>query len=213
MKKYWSEFLGTFFIIFFGCGSMVMSRLHPLDLNPMLIPIVFGIAVASMIYTVGHISGAHFNPAVTIAFWMSRNFPRKDVFPYIAFQFSGALFASMILRLLFLGQVDDFGVTDSVLGIFQIALIEFIISFALMFVISSVATDSRAEGEFAGLAIGMIVFLGSAVFGPLTGASMNPARSLAPAIVSGHFNHIGIYLSVPIVGTVAGAFAYKKIKE
>lgn len=213
MKRYWSEFFGTFFIIFFGCGSMIVSKLHLIDLNPMLIPIIFGIAVAAMIYTVGHISGAHFNPAVTIAFWVSRNFPSKDVVPYILFQFWGALLASLLLRLLFSGQVDDFGVTDSHLAIFQISLIEFIISFALMFVISSVATDSRAEGEFAGLAIGMIVFLGSAVFGPLTGASMNPARTLAPAIVSGNFNHITIYLIAPIIGTVTGALIYKKLKE
>lgn len=213
MKKYFAEFMGTFFILFFGCGSMIVSQINAGGLNPMLIPAVFGVAVATMIYTVGHISGAHFNPAVTIAFWVSKNFPRADVVKYVLAQFLGALLAMAFLRLIFAGFVHDFGTTTSTLPAIQLSSIEFLISFALMFVISSVATDTRAEGEFAGLAIGMIVFLGSAVFGPMTGASMNPARSLAPAILSGNFEHIWIYIMAPVVGTVSGAMSYKKLKD
>lgn len=213
MKKYWAEFIGTFFIIWFGCGSICLSHAHPEQMNSALVPVIFGVSVAAMIYTVGHISGAHFNPGVTIAFWISRNFSGKDVVAYIASQMFGALSAIIFLRIFFEKQFVAFCLTHSQLSLEGTGFIEFLISFILMFVIASVATDTRAEGEFAGLAIGMIVFLSAAVFGPLTGASMNPARSLAPAFIMQDYHQILIYMLAPISGTITGAFAYKKLKD
>ena len=208
--KYIAEFIGTFFLVFFGCGSMILAQLQS-DYNGAFIPIIFGGTVACMIYATGHISGAHFNPAVTIAFWSRKKIETKLVPGYIAAQIVAAVIASWLHSLIW-GFSHGFGKTVISVGTPVGFLLEVIQSFALMFVIYSVATDSKAAPGFAGLAIGGTVALCSFVGGPLTNASMNPARSFGPALLSGDFNHFWLYIIAPIIGAILGAWTYKKIK-
>ncbi len=211
-SQYLAEFIGTFFMVFFGCGAMILSQINPDSISTFAIPLVFGGAVSVMIYSVGHISGAHFNPAVTLAFWAVKRFPSKRVLGYLLSQILGAIFASLIHKIIWSGLAHNFGVTHFFIS-WQIAfLLEVIISFSLMFVIISVATDSRAVGELAGIAIGSTVAICSFVGGPLTGSSMNPARTLGPAIVSGNISGLWFYLVAPILGTILGALTYEWIR-
>lgn len=161
-----------------------------------------------MIYAVGHISGAHFNPAVTLAFWATKRFPTIRLPGYLLSQIAGATLASTV-HLIIWGSNHSFGVTGISTGIGVGFLVEVILSFALMFVIMSVATDSRAVGELAGIAIGTTVALCAFVGGPLTSASMNPARSLGPAFLFGEFQSLWIYMLAPVVGTILGAKTYE----
>ena len=209
-SQYLAEFIGTFFLVFFGCGAMVLAELNT-NYSSEFIPVIFGGAVSIMIYSTGHISGAHFNPAVTLAFWSLGKFPAKRVFGYILFQCLGALLASFLHKVIFI-EPHSFGKTVIGISVAPAFLIEFVLSFALMFVITSVATDSRAVGELAGIAIGSTVAICAFVGGPLTGASMNPARTLAPAILSLDFGHLWIYLISPVLGTVFGAKVYDWIR-
>lgn len=208
--QYVAEFIGTFFLIFFGCGSMVLAELNP-SYNGGFVPVVWGGAVSIMIYAIGHISGAHFNPAVTLAFWSIKRFPAKRIIGYLMSQIGGALFAS-IIHMIIWRDLHGFGGTEISITISGAFLVEIILSFALMFVVVSVATDSRAVGELAGIAIGSTVALCAFVGGPLTNASMNPARSIAPAILSGNYLNLWIYILAPIVGTTLGAKAYEWIR-
>ena len=210
LPQYLAELIGTFFLVFFGCGAMILAQLGSSELG-VFVPLIFGGAVSVMIYAVGHISGAHFNPAVTVAFWAAKRFPAKRIPGYIGAQILGALLASVVHRIIW-GSAHDFGATllQSSLGVGF--LVEVILSFALMFVIISVATDSRAVGELAGLAIGSTVALCAFVGGPLTMASMNPARSLGPALVSGQWENIWLYLLAPVIGTILGALCYEWIR-
>lgn len=210
LPQYIAEFIGTFFMMFFGCGSMILAQTNP-AYNGSFIPIIWGGAVAIMIYSVGHISGAHFNPAVTVAFWSTGRFPLKRVPGYIISQIAGALSAS-ILHLFIWGNEHGFGSTRMSVFMSGGFVVEIVISFALMFVIMSVATDSRAVGELAGIAIGSTVTLAAFVAGPLTNASMNPARSIAPAILTGDFSVLWIYLIAPFIGTILGAKVYDWIR-
>ena len=208
LPQYIAEFIGTFFLVFLGCGSVILSEVLT-EYNGALIPFIFGGTVAIMIFATGHISGAHFNPAVTISFWLIKRFPANRILGYLIAQFAGALLASG-LHLWIWGDAHSFGATTLNISLSIAILFEFLLSFVLMFVITSVATDSRAVGELAGLAIGMTVSLCALVGGPLTGASMNPARSLAPAIFSGEF--YWIYLLVPVLGAAFGAKTYEWIR-
>lgn len=209
-SQYVAEFIGTFFLIFFGCGSMILSELD-FNYSSAFIPIIWGGAVSIMIYAVGHISGAHFNPAVTLAFWVTKRFPLKRVAGYLMSQFLGALLASCV-HLIVWGAEHSFGSTSLSVSLGAGFLLEFIISFSLMFVIISVATDSRAVGELAGIAIGSAVAISSFVVGPLTNASMNPARTLAPAILSGNYSDLWLYFVAPILGAILGAKTYEWIR-
>jgi MIP family channel proteins len=168
----------------------------------------FGLIIAAMIYATGHISGAHFNPAVTLAFAATRHFPPAMVPVYLAAQFGGAIAASAALRLLF-GNVAHLGTTLPAGGVGQSLALEAVLTFFLMFVIISVATDTRAAGQAAALAIGATVGLEAMFAGPISGASMNPARSLAPALVSGAWTAQWLYVVGPVVGALLGAFAYQ----
>ncbi|KAL4279223.1 hypothetical protein GQ457_03G009770 [Hibiscus cannabinus] len=212
MQKVIAEVVGTYFVIFAGCGSVVMNKLYDGVVTFPGICIVWGLIVMVMIYSVGHISGAHFNPAVTITFAIFRRFPLKQVPIYLAAQLLGSILASETLNLIWdIPRKAFFGTVP--LGSPNRSLVlEIIISFLLMFVVSGVATDSRAIGELAGIAVGMTVTLNVFVVGPISGASMNPARSLGPAIVMGVYDGIWVYMVGPIIGTVLGGFVYNLIR-
>ena len=191
---YLAEFIGTYFMVFLGCGAIVLAERGG-QVDPSMIPFALGGTVGAMIYAVGHISGAHFNPAVTIAFWADKKLAGGLVPGYLLAQFGGAIAASTTHYMLW-GQEHSFGATvlssslaiegSRVAKLTSGTLVEVLISFALMFVIMAVATDRRAAGQHAGIAIGTTVALCALVMGPLTGASMNPARSFGPALLSGN---------------------------
>nr|QNT08910.1 aquaporin [Vitis vinifera] len=212
VQKLIAEVLGTYFLIFAGCAAVVVNS----DKNSVVtlpgISIVWGLVVMVMVYSVGHISGAHFNPAVTIAFATCKRFPWKQVPAYVVAQVIGSTLASGTLRLIFNGKQDHFPGTLPAGSDLQSFVIEFIITFYLMFVISGVATDNRAIGELAGLAVGATVLLNVMFAGPISGASMNPARSLGPAIVSNTYRGIWIYLLAPTCGAISGAWVYNIIR-
>jgi len=210
-QKCLAEFIGTYALVFFGCGSIMAAERMPSDYPAAAIPLVFGAIVAVMIYTVGHISGAHFNPAVTLAFAVTRHFPIRQVVPYWLAQFLGGIAAIAVLASIMpLGHT--FGATVPSKGIGVAFAWEVIFSAFLMLVIIAVATDTRAEGVMAGIAIGTIVVLCAFLGGPFSGASMNPARSLAPAIFQGTLGTVWIYIAAPCIGTVLGALVYQLIR-
>ena len=200
MKKYVAELLGTFALVFCGTGAIVIDQQTNGAVTHMGIAITFGLIVMAMIYTLGSISGGHLNPAVTIAFTLARRFEPVHVLPYIVSQLTGALLASLLLKYLF--PLNEFlGATLPAGSEMQSFILELILTFFLMLVIISVANGSKEQGMFAGLAIGSTVMLEAMFAGPVCGASMNPARSISPAIVSGHMEHLWIY----IVATISGA--------
>lgn len=172
----------------------------------------FGLIIFTMISAVGHISGAHFNPAVTIAFAAAGHFPWRRVVPYVAGQVIGALLASLLLRGMF-GNIAHLGATLPHGSDGQSFVLEVVLTFFLMFVIFSVATDARAVTQAAAFAIGGTVGLEAMFAGPITGASMNPARSLAPAIVTGTWSSLWLYILAPVLGAIAGAWMYRLISE
>lgn len=208
MKKYIAETIGTFALVFCGTGAVIIDQDTGGSVSHVGIAITFGLIVMVMIYALGNISGAHLNPAVSIAFSVAKRFPLKQVIPYITSQIIGALLASLVLRLLFpnntfLGATMPHGTE------WQSFILEMILTFFLMLVIINVATGSKEQGMFAGLAIGSTVLLEAMFAGPICGASMNPARSLAPAIVSGHFEHLWIYLTATIIGGITAIPIWK----
>ncbi len=212
MKKYCSEFLGTFALVFAGTGAIVIDQVSHGSVSHVGISLTFGLIILSMIYTFGDVSGAHFNPAVTIGFWVARRLEGRFVLPYIVSQCLGAITASIVLRLLFpknilLGATMPAG-TD-----WQSFVLEFILTFFLMLVILNVSTGAKEKGVTAGIAIGSVIGLEAMFAGPISGASMNPARSLAPAIVSRHLEHLWIYLAAPILGAIAAKFACQCVRE
>ena len=200
MKKYLAEILGTFAVVFCGTGAIIINQHTNGAITHVGVSITFGFIVMAMIYALGNISGAHLNPAVTIAFTLAKKFKLNQVAPYIVSQLVGAFLASVVLKYLF-PENEILGATLPSGSASQSFILEFILTFFLMLVIINVATGSKEQGMFAGLAIGSTVLLEAMFAGPICGASMNPARSLAPAIVSGHTEHLWIYL----VATIAGA--------
>ncbi|GMJ14183.1 NOD26-like intrinsic protein 1;2, NOD26-LIKE INTRINSIC PROTEIN 2 [Hibiscus trionum] len=213
MQKLLTEVLGTYFLIFTGCAAVVVNANNHGVVSHPGIAAVWGLTVIVLFYSSAHVSGAHFNPAITIAFATCKRFPLKQVPVYILAQVVGSTLAAGTLRLLFSGPHDVFAGTSPQGSDLQAFLIEFIITFYLMFIISGAATDNRAIGELAGLAIGSTVLLNVLIAGPITGASMNPARSLGPAIVSNHYKGIWIYLTSPVVGAVSGAWVYNMVRD
>lgn len=202
MKKYVAEIIGTFAIVFCATGAIIINAQTNGSISHVGMAITSGLIVMAMIYTLGDISGAHFNPAVTIAFTIARKFKLKQVLPYICGQLVGAFLASAVLRYLF--PADQFlGATLPLGAPVQSFILEFILTFFLMLVVINVATGSKEQGMFAGLAIGSTVLLEAMFAGPISGASMNPARSLAPAIVSGHTEHLWVYIVATILGAAA----------
>ena len=199
MQRYLLEFFGTFALVFCGPGAVIMNDNSGGVITHVGIAITFGLIVMAMIYAIGEQSGAHINPAVTLAFWASGSFKRKDVIPYISAQLLGALFASALLYFLFPYHSSQ-GATIPLNSSGQAFVLEVILSFILMFVIIKVSTGSKEVGTMAGIAIGGVVGLEAMFAGPITGASMNPARSIAPALFSGDIQHLWLYISAPIIG-------------
>ena len=176
------------------------------------VAITFGLIVMAMIFSLGSISGAHFNPAVTIAFWVAKEFPAKEIFPYIVSQLAGAMLASGLLHLLFpLNQL--LGSTMPAGSEMQSFILEIVLTSILMFVILQVAKGSKEQGLFAGLIIGFVVLLEAMFAGPICGASMNPTRSIAPAIVSGHLEHLWIYILAPLLGAITAVGCWRILKQ
>jgi aquaporin NIP len=205
-----AELIGTFALVFAGCGAvMVEAKTHAL--GHVGVALSFGLVIMVMIYAVGHVSGAHFNAAVTFAFALARHFPWPRVLAYWAAQLAGAVIAAAILRGS-LGNVVDTGATLPSGTQGQAFLWELVLSFFLMFVIMAVATDTRAVGEAAAIAIGGTIGLDAMFGGPISGASMNPARSLAPALVSGNLHALWLYIVAPIIGTSVGGLAYQFVR-
>lgn len=213
LRRNIAELLGTFAIVFSGCGAVMVASRFPGVMPPMGVPIIFGIVVTIMIYSLGHLSGAHFNPAVTLAFALIKKFSWSEVPFYLISQVLGAFLAIILLKFM-LPMGEAFGATfPSGITPYQAFAWEFLMTFFLMFVVMGVATDSRAQGVMAGLAIGATVTLNALVGGPITGASMNPARSFAPNFFEGRMDVLWIYWTAPFLGAVAAAFLYEWMKD
>jgi aquaporin Z len=199
MRNYIAELIGTFALVFCGTGAIVINQQSGGAITHVGIAITFGLIIMSMIYSLGNISGAHFNPAVSIAFTIAGRFSIKQLPGYIFSQLIGALLASLTLKFLF--PANEFlGATMPAGTEMQSFILELILTFFLMLVIVNVAVGSKEQGMFAGLAIGSVVALEAMFAGPICGASMNPARSIAPAIMSGHLEHLWIYIIAPVIG-------------
>jgi MIP family channel proteins len=206
-----AEFIGTFALVFAGCGAIVIDSVSHGSVTHVGVAITFGLVIAAMIYATGHISGAHLNPSVTLAFSLTRHFPMRKVPIYWLAQFAGAVCAALLLRALF-GNVVHLGATLPSGSNVQSLLLEIVLTFFLMFVIMAVATDDRAIGQAAAIAIGGTVLLDAMFGGPISGASMNPARSFGPALVSSDMSQYWIYVVGPVIGALLGAFAYEVIR-
>jgi len=205
-----AEGIGTFFLVLIGPGAVMVDAYTRGALGPTGIALAFAFVVLAMVYALGHLSGAHINPAVTLALWSIRRLPGHDVVPYLVAQCTGAVLASQVLRFV-LGPIGTLGATLPHLGTGRSFLVEFLFSFVLMLVIMAVATDSRVADGFAGLAVGLTVGF-CALLGPLTGASMNPARSLGPAVAGGGWAAHWIYWIAPITGMQVAAWAYNRLR-
>lgn len=210
-QKYLAECLGTFFLVFAGTGAVMINDITHGSLTQVGIGITFGLVVMVLIYAIGPISGAHFNPAVTLAFTVVRHFPIRQVGGYILAQLLGAIAASGILLCL-LGDVAHLGATLPVGSEGQSLVLEFLLSFLLMFVITSVSTGTKEMGQMAGLAVGFTVGLEALFAGPISGASMNPARSFGPAMMGLYFNHHWIYWVGPLLGAISGVKTYEALR-
>lgn len=212
MRKYYAEVIGTFALVFCGTGAIIINQETSGAISHAGIAITFGLVGMVMIYALGPISGAHLNPAVTIAFSVAKRFPAKQILPYIFSQGTGAVLASVVLKHLFTRN-QFLGATLPRGSELQSFVLEAILTFFLMLVIIQVATGSKEQGMFAGLAIGSTVLLEAMFAGPICGASMNPVRSFSPAIVSGHLEHLWIYLTAPVFGAVLAVFVWNILRS
>jgi aquaporin NIP len=212
MKKYISEFIGTFSMIFCGTGAMTVNEVTGGEVTHVGIAITWGLIVMAMIYAFGETSGAHFNPAVTIAFAYAKKFAWKEVPKYIIAQVLGAFAASLVLWFLFPAS-EYLGATIPTVDVWRAFVLELLLTFFLMVVIINVSTGSKEMGIIAGIAVGGVVLLEAMFAGPITNASMNPARSLAPNIVSGNVDGLWLYILAPILGAILAVISCKLIKE
>jgi aquaporin NIP len=212
LKRFMAELLGTFGLVFAGTGAIVIDQVTGGSVTHVGVALTFGMIVLAMIYTFGDISGAHLNPAVTVGFWAARRLPGRDVMVYVAGQIIGALLASGVLRVLF-PENKLLGTTMPAGSELQSFVLEFILTFFLMLTILNVSTGSKEKGITAGIAVGSVISLEAMFAGPICGASMNPARSLAPALVSGHLEHLWLYLAAPVLGATCAMFACRCVRE
>jgi MIP family channel proteins len=212
LRRAAAEGIGAFALVFAGCGAIVTEAEHPGTLGTVGIAFTFGLVIMAMVYATGHLSGAHLNPAVTLAFALTRHFPARETVAYIAAQVAGALTAAGLLAAIWPGDPASLGTTLPSVGAGSALAYEAVLTAFLMFVIVAVATDTRAVGAGAAIAIGGTVGLDALFGGPITGASMNPARSIGPALVSGELHDLWIYLVGPIAGAALGAIAYQVVR-
>jgi aquaporin NIP len=212
VRKLAAEFIGTFALVFAGTGAIVIDETTGGTVTHVGVALTFGLIVLAMIYTVGDISGAHLNPAVSLGFFSARRFPLRQVVPYIASQCGGALAASGVLRLLF-PQNEMLGTTNPGGSAIQSFVLELILTAILMFVILSVSTGAAEKGITAGIVVGAVIGLEAMFAGPICGASMNPARSLGPALMSRHCQHLWIYLLAPVIGAWFGVLGCRCVRE
>jgi aquaporin Z len=203
MKSYLAELIGTFTLVFAGTGAVIINDVSGGSVTRVGIALTFGLVVLAMIYTVGDVSGAHLNPAVSFGFWFAGRFPSRKVLPYVVSQILGALLASASLRLLF-PQHQTLGATLPAGSAIQSFALEIILTFFLMFVIINVSVGAKEKGLMAGVAIAAMVGLEAMFAGQISGASMNPARSIAPAVVSGRVAELWIYIFAPLIGAFLG---------
>lgn len=206
MDKCFSEFLGTFALVFAGTGAIVVNHVSGGTITHVGVALTFGLIVLAMIYTFGDVSGAHLNPAVTLAFVVAKRFPASQILPYVLSQCAGAFAASGLLRFLFQDS-KTLGATLPAGSAMQSFVLEVVLTFLLMLVILRVSTGSKEKGITAGVVVGAVIALEAMFAGPICGASMNPARSLAPAVVGGSLNHLWIYLIAPVLGAVMAVYA------
>ncbi|WP_394749282.1 MIP/aquaporin family protein [Spongiimicrobium salis] len=215
-KPYIAEFFGTFAMVFCGTGAMTINEITGGSVTGVGIGITWGFIVIAMIYAFGDISGAHFNPAVTLAFAFAKKFSWKKVPVYILIQCLGALVASAVLWFLFPESEWLGGTQPSVAPYFppyKAFILEILLTFFLMLVIINVSTGAKEIGIIAGLAIGGVVMLEAIFAGPMTNASMNPARSLGPALISGHLENLWLYLSAPFIGAILAVISCRLVKD
>ena len=207
-----AEGLAAFALVFAGCGAVVTNAVYDGALGAVGVALVFGLVIMVMVYATGHLSGAHINPAVTIAFTITRHFPARDAAAYVAAQVAGAVAAALVLLAVWTDQPAALGATVPSVGVGSALVYETILTALLMFVIMAVATDTRAVGAAAAIAIGGTVGLDALFGGPVTGASMNPARSLGPALAAGEWESFWVYVAAPILGALLGALAYQLVR-
>ena len=208
-----AEAFATFTLVFAGCGAIVVNSERGGSLGETGIAAAFGLAIMVMIYATGHLSGAHINPAVTVAFTSTRHFPVRDAVAYIPSQVAGAVAGAAMLRLAWEGTPANLGATVPSVGVGAALAYEFVMTAFLMFVVMAVATDMRAIGATAAIAIGGTVALDALFGGGVTGASMNPARSFGPALLASEWTDFWIYLLAPVTGALAGALLYSLVRD
>jgi len=212
MRKLYAEMFGTFGLVFAGTGAIVINEISNGAITHVGIALTFGLIVLAMIYTFGDISGAHLNPAVTLGFWAARRLEGSNVLPYIGSQCVGALRASGTLRRLF-PQNKRLGATMPAGGEMQSFVLETLLTFILMLTILNVSTGAKEKGVTPGIAVGAVIALEAMFAGPICGASMNPARSLAPALISLHVEHLWLYIIAPILGACLAVPACRCVRE
>lgn len=212
MKKLCAEFLGTFGLVFAGTGAIIINQVSGGAITHVGIALTFGLIVLAMIYSFGDVSGAHFNPAVTIAFGFAKRMRMREAPGYIGAQIAGAMAASGVLRLLF-PQSETLGATLPAGTAAQSFVLELLLTFFLMMVVLSVSAGAKEKGITAGIAVGAVIALEAMFAGPICGASMNPARSLAPALVGRHLEHLWIYLTAPVLGALLAIPACCAVRE
>jgi MIP family channel proteins len=207
-----AEALAAFALVVAGCGAIITDDRYEGTLGTVGVSLVFGLIIMVMVYATGHLSGAHINPAVTLAFTLTRHFPAREAIGYITAQAAGATAGALVLLAVWTDTPADLGATVPSVGAGSALVYELLLTAFLMFVIMAVATDTRAVGAAAAIAIGGTVGLDALFGGPVTGASMNPARSLGPAIASGEWHQFWIYLAGPVVGAALGALGYQLVR-
>jgi len=212
MKRYIAEVIGTFSMVFCGTGAMTINEVTGGDITHPGVAITWGLIVMAMIYAFGDISGAHFNPAVTVAFAYAKKFSWIEVPKYILAQCLGAILASSLLLFLF-PESEFLGATLPSFEPYKAFVLEILLTFFLMVVIINVSTGAKEIGVIAGIAIGGVVLLEAMFAGPMTKASMNPARSLGPALLSGNLQHLWLYLTAPFIGALLAVVSCKLVKD
>jgi aquaporin NIP len=212
LRRACAEALAAFALVFAGCGAIVADERYDGALGTVGVALVFGLVIMVMVYATGHLSGAHINPAVTIAFTLTRHFPAREAAAYVAAQLAGAAAGALTLLAVWTDKPAELGATVPTVAAGSAFVYELILTAFLMFVIVAVATDTRAVGAAAAIAIGGTVGLDALFGGPVTGASMNPARSFGPALASGTWTDFWIYVTAPVIGAALGALAYQLVR-